>query len=143
MIHSLINYGANRLMGLGIVAVGFGAFYAFDQYDKKTNYTPVQARLSKVEELSYMEQKVGRTTTISDVVSCDVAQYAVKNHPKWQGFTVKSQIKLEYDYVSPADSRTHSGKRTISAWPDGRKLSRGELFPVRASKSDPDKSREI
>lgn len=143
MINSLINYGANRLMGLGVLAVGVGGFYVFDQYDKRVNYAPAQARISKVEELCYMEKKAGRTTTTSDVLSCDVAQYAVKNHPKWQGFTVKSQIRLEYEYVSPVDNRTHSGKRTMSAWPEGRKLNRGEVFQIRASKKDPDKSREI
>lgn len=143
MINSLINYGANRVMGLGIVAIGVGGFYVFDQYDKKANYVPVQARVSKAEELCYMEKKVGRTTTTSDVLACDVAQYAVKNHPKWQGFTVKSKISLEYEYVSPVDNRTHSGKRMMSAWPEGRKLNRGELFQIRASKKNPEKTREI
>jgi hypothetical protein len=143
MINSLVNYGANRLMGLGIVAVAAGGFYAYDQYDKKTHYVPVQARISNVQELCYMEMRSGRTTTTSDTVACDVAQYAVKNHPKWQGFTVKSKITVDYDYVSPVDNRTHSGKRMLSAWPGGKKLSRGEIFTIRASKSNPDKSREI
>lgn len=143
MINSLINYGANRLMGLGVLAIGLGGFYAFDQYDKRANYAPAQARISKVEELCYMEKEVGRTTTTSDVLGCEIAQYAVKNHPKWNGFTVKSKISVEYEYISPVDNRTHSGKRTMSAWPDGRKLNRGELFQIRASKIDPNKSREI
>jgi hypothetical protein len=143
MMNSLVNYGVNRLMGLGVVAVGIGAFYVFDQYDKRANYTPVQARISKVDELCYMEKKVGRTTTTSDVVSCDIAHYAVSRHPKWEGFDVKSKISLEYEYVSPVDNRTHSGKRSLSEWPDGKRLNRGELFQIRASKSNPDKSREI
>ncbi|GLI93120.1 hypothetical protein [Methylocystis echinoides] len=142
MMNAFIEYFRGRLLALGIVLLGLGGFAAFDQYNKRTNYTPVQARLSKVEELCYMEKRERRTTSTSDVIACDLAQYAVANHPKWQGFTIKSQIRLEYAYVSPVDGRTHSGKRTIDYWPGGKKLSRGDLFPIRASKTDPDKTRE-
>lgn len=142
MWKAFIEYCTGRLLALGVVIVCAGGYSAVDAFNKKKNYMPVQARLSKVEELCYMEKREHRTTSTSDVLPCDLAQYAVTSHPKWQGFTVKSQIKLEFAYISPVDGRTHSGKRTISYWPDGKRLNPGDLFPIRASKTDPDKTRE-
>lgn len=142
MINGLMNYGARRLIGLGVVAVGVGGYHLYDQYDKKTNYVPVQARVANVQEDCYLEKKSGRTTTTSDTLPCDKAQYLSQNHPKWQGFSVKYRIAVDYVYVSPVDNRTHSGKRMLSAYPGGRKISRGEVFDIRASKTNPDKSRE-
>ncbi len=143
IINNIINAYVNRLMMLGVAAVGVGGFYLYDQYNKKTNFVPVQARITNVSEICYMEKKSGRTTETSDALACDIAQHAVKSHPKWQGFNVKYKINVDYDYVSPVDQKTHSGKRTLSAYPNGRKLARGEIFNVRASKTDPNKSREI
>lgn len=143
MIKTFLDHQFLR-MKIGAVMIGCsGLYFAYDQYDKKAHYIPAQARVSNVAELCYMEKKSGRATTTSDVVACDVAHYAVKNHPKWQGFTVRSKIRLEYEYVSPVDNRTHSGKRIFNDWPEGKKLSRGEAFMIRASKTDPNKSREI
>lgn len=143
MINQLVNYGANRLMGLGLVAVGLGGFYAYDRYDKSAHYLPAKARVSSVEESCYMEKRSGRSTWTSDVLACDLAKFAVQNHPKWEGYTVKYKITLKYDYVSPVDRRTHSGQRQMSAYPNGKKPSPGEVIDIRVSRTDPNKTREI
>lgn len=142
MINGLLNYGANRVMSFGLVALGVGGFYIYDRYDKNANYLPVQARVTNVQEVCYLEKRAGRTRTTSDTLACDKAQYLAKNHPSWQDFTVKYKVTVDYDYVSPVDNRTHSGKRTLAAYPDGKKIYRGEIFNIRASKTDPNKSRE-
>lgn len=143
MINGILNYGANRLFSAGVAVVGLGGFYLYDQYDKRSNFVPMQARVTNVQELCYMEKKAGRRTTVSDTLACDAAHYAVQNHPNWQGFTVKYKISVDYTYVSPVDHRSHNGRRTLSAFPDGKKIRSGEIFNVRASKTDPNKSREI
>lgn len=143
MVNAILNALVHRAMWFGIVMVGAGGVYAYDQYDKRTNFVPVQARVVDVKETCYMERRAGRRTTTSDTLACNLARDMVQNHPSWQGFQVKQQIVVNYEYVSPADKRTHSGKRTLSAYPNGKKLSSGEILNVRASKTDPNKSREI
>lgn len=143
MVNAILNALVHRAMWLGIILVGAGGVYAYDQYNKKANFVPVQARVSEVRETCYMEKRVGRRTSTSDTLACDLARKLTQEHPSWQGFQVKQQIVVNYEYVSPVDQRTHSGKRTLSAYPAGKKISRGEIFNVRASKTDPAKSREI
>ena len=45
-----------RLGLYGIVAVGVVGILAYDQYDKKTNFQPVNARISAVNEQCYLEK---------------------------------------------------------------------------------------
>jgi len=121
MINALVNYGAHRLMSFGLVALGVGGFYVYDQYDKKTNFVPVQARVTNVQELCYLEKRSGRTTSSSDTLACDKAQYLSQNHPRWQGFSVRYKIAVDYDYVSPVDNRTHFRKAHADLLPRRKK----------------------
>lgn len=139
MLRTFANYGVNRVLGLGL---SFGAYFAYAQYDKYKNYAPVQARVSHVEDLCHIEKTAGGQTSSADV-ACDVAESAVKNHPKWLGAAVTYRIIVDYDYVSPVDGRTHSGRRQLSAWPGGRRIVRGDAFDIRASRIDPNLSRDI
>jgi len=73
-------------MVFGAVAAAVGGFAIYDQYDKKTNFQPVDARINAVSEQCYME-KVERgvlvkTTSTSDLVNCEVAEALTKVHPK-------------------------------------------------------------
>jgi len=136
-----------RLMVFGAVAAAVGGFAIYDQYDKKTNFQPVDARINAVSEQCYME-KVERgvlikTTSTSDLVGCEVADALTKVHPKWQGYAIKHKIEIRFAYVSPADGATHASSLTMSAFPKGQPLRAGDVLRVLASKTKAEKTREV
>ena len=136
-----------RLMVFGAIAAAVGGFAIYDQYDKKTNFQPVDARISAVSDQCYLE-KVERgvlikTTSTSDLVNCEVAEALTKVHPKWQGYAIKHKIEIRYAYVSPVDGATHASSLTMSAFPKGQPLRAGDVLQVLASKTKADKTREL
>ena len=120
---------------------------AYDQYDKKTNFQPVNARISAVNEQCYMENVergvLTKTTLTSDLLSCDRAMLLTREHPKWQGYTVKHKIEVRFAYISPVDGTTRTSSQQMSAFPDGKPLRVGDTMPIRASKTKADKTRSI
>jgi len=120
---------------------------AYDQYDKKTNFQPVEARISGVDEQCYLEKVernvLTKTTLTSDLLRCEVAEALTRVHPKWQGYAIKQKIEVRFAYVSPVDRATHTASHQMSAYPNGRPLRVGEIIPVLASKVKPDKTRSI
>ena len=130
-----------------VMIVGFAGFVAYDQYDKKANFQPVNARVSAVNEQCYMEKvergAVTKTTSTSDFLRCELAQVLTREHPKWQGYAVKHKIDVQFSYVSPADGATHTSSQQMSAFPNGQPLRAGDVLPIRASKTKADKTREI
>jgi hypothetical protein len=132
-----------RLGVYAIVAVGVVGITAYDRYDKRVNFQPVDARISAVNEQCYMEKVEGRTTSTSDVVRCEVAELLTRAHPKWQGYTVKRKIELRIDYTSPVDGATHASSLQMSAFPNGRPLHAGDVLQILASKTKADKTREL
>lgn len=134
------------MIRVGVIACGAFAIAGLviaNEYDKKVNYLAVQARITDLQETCYMEKKSGRTTSTSDTLACETAEFAVKSHPKWQGYDVKYKINVSYSYVSPADSKPHSGKLELSAYPDNKKLATGGEIKVLASKTAADKTRSL
>ena len=136
-----------RLILCTLFVVFFVVVTAYDQYDKKTNFNPVQARISAVDEQCYMENVergiVTKTTLTSDLLRCEIAQALTREHPKWYGYTIKQKIEVRFAYVSPVDRATHTASHQMSAYPNGRPLRVGEIIPVLASKIKPDKTRTI
>lgn len=143
IVSRLVNRLIHHAKVIAVVIVGVCAFAAYDQYDKRMNYIPVQARVTDVTEVCLLEKRRGRTRTSSVTMSCDRAEAAAQSDPKWQGFTVKYEITIAYDFVSPVDKKTYAGKHQYDAFPNGKRVTRGERIEVRASKTDPTKSREI
>ena len=92
-----------RLQIFAGAALIAGSAIVYDAYDKAANYVPVAARASNVDRKCYMEKKEGRTTYTSDVLECSMAELAVKDHPKWMGYTVKSRIVIDFTFPSPVD----------------------------------------
>ena len=136
-----------RLAGIMIVAVGAAGLAAYDQYDKRVNFQRVDARISAINEQCYMEkvtrEGITKTTSTSDLLRCELAQVLTREHPKWQGYTVKHKIEVRFAFVSPADGATHTSSLEMSTFPQGRPLRAGDVLPVLASKSSADKTRPI
>ena len=136
-----------RLAGIMIVAVGAAGLAVYVQYDKRVNFQRVDARISAINEQCYMEkvtrEGITKTTSTSDLLRCELAQVLTREHPKWQGYTVKHKIEVRFVFVSPVDGATHTSSLEMSAFPGGRPLRTGEVLPVLASKSKADKTRAI
>jgi hypothetical protein len=135
-----------RLAVYGTIAVAVAGLAVYDQYDKKANYQPVDARISAVSDQCYME-KVDRgafkkTTSTSDLVRCEVAEVLTREHPKWQGYSIKHKMVIRFAYVSPVDGATHDSSLTMTAFPKGP-LRAGDVLRVLASKTKADKTREL
>ena len=75
-----------RMAAIGIIAAVIGGTAIYDNYDKKTNYQPVNARVTAVTEQCYLEKSergvMTRTTSTSDLTRCEVADYLRRQHPK-------------------------------------------------------------
>jgi hypothetical protein len=65
-----------------------------------------------------------------------------REHPKWQGYSVKHKIVIRFAYVSPVDGATHDSSLTMTAYPNGP-LRAGDVLRVLASKTKADKTREL
>jgi hypothetical protein len=135
-----------RMAAIAIVAAVIGGTAIYDNYDKKNNFQPVNARVTAVSEQCYLEKSergvLTRTTSTSDLTRCEVAELLTREHPKWQGYDVKHRIDVSFAYVSPVDGATHAGSHRMSAFPNGRPLRAGEVLPILASKTKADKTRE-
>jgi hypothetical protein len=136
-----------RLAVYGTVAVAAAGLAAYDRYDKAVNYQPVDARIGAVVDQCYMEKvergAVTKTTSTSDLLDCAKAEMLTRVHPKWQGYTIKHKIEIRFAYVSPVDGATHDSRLTMSEFPNGQPLRAGDVLRVLASKSKPDKTREL
>ena len=136
-----------RLAGIMIVAVGVAGFAAYDQYDKRVNFQRVEARISAVNDQCYMEkvtrEGITKTTSTSETLRCELAQVLTREHPKWQGYSVKHKIEVRFAFISPVDGATHTSSLEMATFPNGRPLRAGEVLPVLASKTKADKTRAI
>ena len=136
-----------RLAAFALIAVGAAGIAIYDQYDKGANYQRVDARISAVNEQCYLEKVergvITKTTWTSDLTRCGVAELLRKEHPKWQGYDLRHKIEVRVVYVSPVDGVSHQSSLQMSSFPNGKPLRAGDLFPVLASKTKPDKTRSI
>ncbi|MDE2577795.1 MAG: hypothetical protein KGL46_03235 [Hyphomicrobiales bacterium] len=130
-----------NIKSLGLVGFAVIAVYAYDRFDKSTNYQRTQARLTKVDEVCYMEKTEGKRTSTSDTLPCQLAEIAVKSHPKWMDYTVKRKIAFEFSFVSPVDGKIHSSKLSAAAFPNGKPLQAGDVVEVLASKKQAETTR--
>ncbi|MGF6309783.1 hypothetical protein ABIB82_004220 [Bradyrhizobium sp. i1.8.4] len=136
-----------RFGAIAVIAVGAAGIAIYDQYDKSANFQRVDARISGVSEQCYLEKVergvITKTTFTSDLTRCEIAELLRKEHPKWQGYDVKHKIEVKVVYVSPVDNVTHTSSLQMSAFPNGKLLRAGDVFPVLASKSKAERTRTI
>ena len=133
-----------RLVLYGMFCVGLAGLHVHNEFDKRVNFQPIDARVSAVNEQCYMEKKEGLVsgkTWTSDLLPCGLAALLTRDHPKWQGYDIKHKIEVRFDYISPVDGATHASSLEMSAYPDGRPLQAGDIFPVQASKDQANRTR--
>lgn len=122
------------LVVCGTVVVGLAGLHAQNEYDKRINFQPIDARVSSIKHQCYMEKADGlRKTWTSDLMPCESAVLLTREHPKWQDYHIKHRIEVRFAYISPADGTTHESSLEISAYPGDRPLHAGDIFPVQAS----------
>ena len=135
-----------RLLFVGTI-VAAAALAAYNEYDKNTNFQPVDARISAVSDQCYMEKvergAVTKTTSTSDLLGCERAEYLTREHPKWRGYAIRHKIEIRFTYVSPVDGASHASSLTLTAFPKGQPLRAGDILRVLASKAKADKTREL
>ena len=133
-----------RLVVCGMVCAGLAGLHVNNEFDKRVNFQPIDARVSAVNEQCYMEKTEGfasEKTWVSDLLPCELAALLTREHPKWQGYDVKHKIEVRFDYISPVDGATHASSLEMSAYPDGRPLHAGDIFPVQASRDHANRTR--
>jgi hypothetical protein len=136
-----------RLAIYGTIVAAVAGLAVYDQYDKKANYQPVDARISAVSDQCYMEKSerggFQKTTSTSGLLRCEVAEALTREHPKWQGYSIIHKIVIRFAYVSPVDGTTHDSSLTMSVFPKGQQLRAGDVLRILASKTKADKTREL
>jgi hypothetical protein len=136
-----------RPAALVIVAVGAAGLAAYDQYDKRMNFQRVEARISDVNDQCYMEkvarEGITKTTSTSEPLRCELAKILTREHPRWQGYTIKHKIEVRFVFVSPVDGATHTSSLEMSAFPGDKPLRVGEVLPVLASRTKAGETRAI
>jgi hypothetical protein len=133
-----------RLVVYGMFCVGLAGLHVYGEFDKRVNFQPIDARVTAVNEQCYMEKTEGLgsgKTWTSDLLPCELAELLTREHSKWQGYDVKHKIEVRFDYISPVDGATHASRLEMSAYPDGRPLLAGDIFPVQASRDQASKTR--
>ena len=133
-----------RLVLYGMFCVGLAGLHIHNEFDKRVNFQPIDARVSAVNEQCYMEKTEGLVsgkTWTSDLLPCELAALLTREHPKWHGYDIKHKIEVRFDYISPVDGATHASSLEMPAYPDGRPLQAGDIFPVQASRNQANKTR--
>ena len=133
-----------RLVLYWMFCVGLAGLHVHNEFDKRVNFQPIDARVSAVNEQCFMEKKEGLLsgkTWTSDLLPCELAALLTREHPKWQGYDIKHKIEVRFDYISPVDGATHASSLEMSAYPDDRPLNAGDIFPVQASRNQANRTR--
>lgn len=140
MLKGLSNYSAGRLMGIGLtLAVSAG----YEQYINFIDFRSVEARVTSVRDRCYMQKRSGGETVKSNEYDCASVESAVRNNAIWRGASIVYDIHIDVQFVSPADGELHGASRDLTAWPGGKRVSKGDVLWIRASKSEPDLIRGI
>ena len=130
-----------RLSLYGMIAIGVAGLYAYIEFDKRVNFRPIDARVSSVKEHCYLEKTEDNRSSTSDLLPCELTELLARHHPKWQGADIKHKIEIRFAYISPVDGAAHESNLQLAEYPDNRQLSRGDIFPVQASRKEANRTR--
>ncbi|VAW08397.1 hypothetical protein MNBD_ALPHA05-572 [hydrothermal vent metagenome] len=99
-----MNLNVIKFAGIaGFFAIA-GIAYVADEQDKANNYDAVQGRITQVEEICYLEKKIGKKREYSDVLPCETAVALEASHPTWRGFDIQREATITVEYLDPASS---------------------------------------
>jgi hypothetical protein len=128
-----------RLWTYAGMAGFFAIAVAYDQYDKSSNYTPVQATIQRFSQSCYLEDS--KYTT--DTIDCARAEKLKASHPKYKSYTLKRTVIVTVSFKSPVDNDYHVSDLKLN-WREGNKLpATGESMQILASKTKPDGVRNL
>ncbi|MGL3822013.1 hypothetical protein [Sphingopyxis sp. R3-92] len=113
--------------------------------NRTINYTPVMAAATSVEAECYLYAEedglLSKTTITSESLPCDKAEKLQASHPAYRDRTVKGEMEISFEYISPADNRQHSGTLIYSyeRYKPLMALEYGANLPILAHETDPAK----
>ena len=130
-----------------VVIAGGAMLFAFgtaaDHADKKNNYDPVTARVTKVERQCYLTKRESRRRSwTTDLGDCRVAERYAAEHPEYVGATVNYVQTASVSYRAPGSSRTWRSSIKLEG-ARHKSIRRGSTIELLAAKEDRTKLREI
>lgn len=132
-----------RLYTWGAMAGAFGLIFAYDQYDKATNYVEANGQIRAVFQTCYLKGKLDGKKYVTDQIECTVAEAMQKNHPLYKNWNLKREVKLTVGFKSPVDGQAHVSEIT-PIWHEKDKVPKvGDQYKVLASKSVADRARSL
>lgn len=122
-----------------VIAVGMVVY----QYDRATNYEPVKAIVTDVEETCYLTKTergaVSKTTYTTDPGPCGEWESVKENHPAYREFRLVRETNVTFDYISPVDGDYYSGTLKQAKHKDGSWIRTGDKLDILAHTSVPEK----
>lgn len=126
---------------LGIIALGAGA-YGLSEADLYLNYTETTATVTQVKEDCYIESSkrkvVKKGTSELAYMDCDIAPLIAKRYGHTES-AIHRRAHVTYEYVSPVDGSTRTGKLLKDSNNHGFEL--GKEFQIYAHNEKPGASR--
>lgn len=133
----------NGRVGLGVAAVA-AVLLAGIKINHAINYQSVEAQVVSIQSECHFEDKTflvvaSRTQTSREDWPCTEIKQVQASIPEFADWTIKGDVKIAFDYVSPADQQQHQGKLTFAYAdnPDYADKSRGDTVAILAHGSDP------
>ena len=131
-----------NIKSLGIIAIGIGGVYGFQQVDKAMYYEQTQAVLKSVEFECTVENSKRhleyKSTGKKAYMDCDLAKGAAKHHG-YKENDIRLHANLEYSWVSPADGSTQMKEHRTRVH-SRSEYQMGQTIQIYAHKEDPSKT---
>ncbi len=130
-----------NLKSIGIIVVGVGGVYGFQQMDKALYYEQTPAVVKSVNFECTVENSKGyleyKSTGEKAYMDCDLAKEAAKLHG-YKKKDIRLHANLEYSWVSPADGSTQKKEHRTRVY-SRTEYQKGQTIQIYAHKEEPSK----
>lgn len=132
------------------LAIGFFVFIftviAIDQFRKYTEFAPVEARVTKVDQackllMEKTDKAKDEKKKSTKFMDCGAAK-RLAAAPEWTGAELIAQQEFDFVYTSPVDQKVHQGHRKDTPGSHLVLVKPGQTIKIRASKKKPEETRE-